>query len=239
MINYILKGNSMMRRHAEERHILIKQIIKLTDNIDEGNSVLVHKAIKEATIIQEEIDQLESHIIDDQDSQVYFKLRHLNKMMKILDRKGERRENLVDEVMQIDANLLARDELVAILSEYLDMESATVYRLVGELSETQSKIEQYNVQLNTYEKLSKHDPRFKALEILNKHPEGMSITQLGFMLGTSQYEAHKIIQILISLEMIVRNHNGELIHSHQNVETEREIEPIPENLVENLIENEI
>jgi hypothetical protein len=219
IINYILKGNAMMRRHAEERHGLLKQIIDHVNTVGEEKTDLVNMALSEAANLQEEIENLETQILDksEMNEQLYFKLMHLNKMMRILDKKDERRSSLISEIMQYDANLLARDELIEILQEYIDMETASSHRLVAELSEAQTSIEEYNLQLDTYEKLSRHDPRFKALEILNDHPQGMSMTQLSFMLGTSQYEAQKVIQELIQFGMIGKR-SGDLIHSSTNVD---------------------
>ncbi len=219
-MDYILKGNEMMRRHAEERHRVLKQIIILINEMESNSSPEVNDALLEAVSIQDEIDNLESQILSSDDRQLYFKLNHLNKMIKILDQREERRVELIDSVMQIDANLLARDELIDIMKEYVDMEEAAIHRLVAELSEAQTTIEEYNAQLNTYEKLSKHDPRFKALEIINKHPQGMSKKQLAFMLGTSQYEARKVITELTNFGMIEsRSDDSELIHSSESIET--------------------
>ncbi|MHA2089352.1 MAG: hypothetical protein ACW98K_00725 [Candidatus Kariarchaeaceae archaeon] len=233
IISYILKGNEMMRRHAEERHLLLKQIIGIINQLEDDQSTLVNQAIIEASNIQEEIELLENNLIDESETQTHlqFRLRQLNKMMKILDQKDERRTTLINEVMQADANLLSRDELIEILQEYLDMETASAHGLVAELSEAQTQIEEYNNQLNTYEKLSKHDPRFKGLEILNQHPEGMSMTQLSFMLGTSQYEAHKIIQELVEFGMIERKHDGELIHAQQQIDTGLTISELTQNVM--------
>ena len=77
--------------------------------------------------------------------------------------------------------------------------------------EVQNIIDEYQNKLYTYDKLAKHDPRFKALEIISKHAGGISMTQLNFMLETSRYTGNKIIRELLDMNLIEQMGSTELL----------------------------
>lgn len=213
IISYILKGNEMMKRHAEERQEILKKISGLIESDEARRKNLVDYAILEVQEIQNQMLDLELNITDpnDKDAFIYHKLHNLNKIIAELDEQEQHRKSLVQKVMQLDANLEARVELQSILQEYIDMETAQNHALVNEIYEVNTLIEGYQNKLQTYDKLSKHDPRFKALEILGNHSEGMSITQLQFMLEVSRYEGAKIIKELMEMKLITRVKDSELL----------------------------
>lgn len=213
IIKYILKGNEMMKRHAEQRQDLLKQIISIIENSDIKSSTLVNQAIDEVNTLKNHVNKLELQLTDlnSEDAFEYQRLKNLNNIFKELDNREFKRDALVEKVFQLDVNLDSRHELIDILQEYVDMESAQNHGLVAEISETSDLIEDYQSKLFTYDKLARHDPRFKALEILGKHPQGMSFTQLNFMLETSRFESTKIIKELLTMQLVERVNDGELL----------------------------
>ena len=104
--------------------------------------------------------------------------------------------------MQLEANLRSRDELVNILQEYCDTEQASIHRLVANYSEAQDILMDQQEQFAIYEAMSKNDPRYKALEILKQHEEGISIVQLSHSLNTTAFQANKIIKELINVGLV-------------------------------------
>jgi DNA-binding transcriptional regulator YiaG len=130
------------------------------------------------------------------------KQQHLDKLndrIEDLDFKFEQRDHLLRELAQSDVNITSRNELLTIITEYADMEEASIYKMVANYSEVQEIQGKIKKELDLLETLSSNDPRVKAVEIVRKRPEGMSITQLSFLLGTSQYQATKIIKQLVDL----------------------------------------
>lgn len=227
---YILQGNDLIKSHAEQRHSLLKKIIAIINNGD--NSHLIDLALEEVSDLHQIVNSLESDL-KDLPSGYYYKykkLTFLHLIMKQLERKEKTREEIIDEIIQLDANLASRDELIDILEEYLSMENATINRLVDEYATLQEMIEHYKEMYQTYTKLSKYDPRYKAVEILKQNPQGMSLTQLSFMLGTTHYNAQKIIRELINIGLIERKENSQLLQIPQNIEVGKSLEPIPEIL---------
>lgn len=206
MIELILKGNDMIKRHAEERQVLLKQIV------DAANNGKVRKDPKQV------LDELDASGDDFNTSEYYkvTKLAYINAMIAELDFKKEQKAQLVDSIMQIDANLLSREELMGILSEYVEMEEAMIMKFVGNYSEAQEILQDNQEEIKVYDVLSSNDPRYKALKVLDDHPQGISITQLSFMLGTTHFHAQKIIRELTLMELIERS--GNLIKSAQHVD---------------------
>lgn len=213
IINYILKGNEMMKRHAVERERILRQIFSLIEESDSKKSKLVNQAMDEISTLKNEINDLEIRFADmnNHEAFTYQRLKNLNYILSELDNQQKHRDSIVKQVMQLDANLDSRDDLMMIIQEYIDMETAQNHGLIAEISEVTNQIEEYQNKLYTYDKLAKHDPRFKALEIIGKHPGGMSITQLNFMLETTRYAGNKIIQELLEMRLIERMGSTELL----------------------------
>ncbi|MHA2098143.1 MAG: hypothetical protein ACW99A_05615 [Candidatus Kariarchaeaceae archaeon] len=213
IINYIMQGNEMMKRHAIEREKLLKQIFTLIEESESKKSILVNQAMTEVTSLKNEINDLEIRFSDmsNKEAFTYQRLKNLNQLISEVDDQQAHRNQIVNQIMQIDANMESREELTLIIEEYIDLEKAQNHRLVAEISEVSSSIDEYKNKLYTYDKLAKHDPRFKALEIIGKHSGGISITQLNFMLETSRYAGNKIIQELMDMRLIERMGNTELI----------------------------
>ena len=212
IVSYILKGNEMMRRHAEERQSLLKRIINFVKTADETSSNLVSEAINEAANLRNHVNELEIQFADLRGSEAlkYQKLKNINKLLEELDDKEKQRDQLVNQLMQKDANITTRDELITILLDYIEVEQAQTHRLVSEISEIQGNIQEAQQQMITYEKLSTRDPRFKALRVLGKHQEGMSVTQLMYMLDVSNFQGRKIINELLIMGLIEKG-IGELL----------------------------
>jgi len=146
------------------------------------------------------------------------KLAVLNKVAAELDKEESVKEGLVLESMQLDANLMARDDLIVILEEYIELESASIYRMLDEISELQNLANQYQKKLKAFELFAKDDPKFKTIEILKKYNNVISIIQLSNMIGTSTYQTRKILQELIEFGMIDPVDEMGLIHIPQMVE---------------------
>ncbi|MCE7736758.1 MAG: hypothetical protein GPJ54_17885 [Candidatus Heimdallarchaeota archaeon] len=213
IINYILKGNAMMKRHAVERERILKQIFNLIQESENMKNNLVNEAMDQVSFLRNEINDLEIRVSDmsSKEAFTYQRLKNLNQLILELDNQQHHKDSIVRQIMQTDANLQSRDELIAIIKEYIDMEKAQNHGLVAEISEVQTVIEEYQDKLYTYDKLAKHDPRFKALEIIGKHSGGISITQLNFMLETSRYAGNKVIQELLEMNLIEQSGSSELL----------------------------
>lgn len=213
IINYILKGNSMMKRHAVERERILKQIFNLIEESENIKTNLVSQAMDQVSFLRNEINDLEIRFSDmtSKEAFTYQRLKNLNQLILELDNQQTHKDSIVRQIMQADANLGSRDELIAIIQEYIDMEKAQNHGLVAEISEVQTIIEEYQDKLYTYDKLAKHDPRFKALEIIGKHSGGISITQLNFMLETSRYAGNKVIQELLDMNLVEQIGTSELL----------------------------
>lgn len=213
IINYILKGNSMMKRHAVERERILKQIFNLIEESENAKTNLVSQAMDQVSFLRNEINDLEIRVSDmtSKEAFTYQRLKNLNQLILELDNQQTHKDSVVRQIMQTDANLQSRDELIAIIQEYIDMEKAQNHGLVAEISEVQTIIEEYQDKLYTYDKLAKHDPRFKALEIIGKHSGGISITQLNFMLETSRYVGNKVIQELLDMNLVEQIGTSELL----------------------------
>ena len=213
IINYILKGNAMMKRHAVERERILKQIFDLIEEAESNKSNLVSQAMDQVSFLRNEINDLEIRFSDmtSKEAFTYQRLKNLNQLILELDTQQLNKDSIVRQIMQIDANLQSRDELIGIIQEYVDMEKAQNHAIVAEISDVQTIIEEYQNKLYTYDKLAKHDPRFKALEIIGKHSGGISMTQLNFMLETSRYAGNKVIQELLEMKLVEQIDNSELL----------------------------
>jgi chromosome segregation ATPase len=210
-----------MKRHAEERQMIIKRIVSFIEDSDSTKNNLVNMALDEANQLQSHINDLESRLTDlnDNEAFVYQRLKNLNRVIAELDDQESHRDRLVEEAVALHASMESRIDLQNILQEYIDMEQAQNHGLVAEISEVGDLVDDYKSKLETYDKLAKHDPRFKALEILGQHPEGMSMTQLNFMLETSRYAGNKIIKELLEMNLIERIGNSELLKVSDAFET--------------------
>jgi len=191
-IDLLLKANRMFKDQAEERQLIYQKLIQTTTSANENNKRLerVQKELKATS---------NSDYIKKQ------KLDYLNSQILELEQREQYRDELLTEIKRQEANKKSRDELIGILEEYIDIEEAKIYALVRDYSEAQEAVQEMESQGKTFELLSKNDPRMKAIEAIQSHPEGISIVQLSFMLGTTQYRANKIINELLELGLIERH----------------------------------
>jgi len=184
----LLEASELLKSQAVERQMIYKKIIASSD--------IPHDQLDEP------VEQYSVKYPSKRDM-----LEHLHEMIEDLERKEAIRMELIEELMRINANLKSRDELIEILEEYIDMEESSIYRLVENYSEAQEILEDSQREGAIFEVLSRNDPRLKALNALRNHPEGISIIQLSFMLGTTKYQATKIIEELLEMNLAERNRN--------------------------------
>lgn len=103
---------------------------------------------------------------------------------------------LAEEILQQDANLMARDELIGIMQEDIVLNKAARFRLIGEIATLQNEYKKVKQQVNVLEKILLYNNRFRVVEIISKHPEGITIENMTATLGKRNDEILPILEDL-------------------------------------------
>ena len=198
MLEIIKEGNRLLRIQAIER------FEKLQDLIIESNST----ANNVVQLTLDEIKNLhsDSNTLLAQLKCLYTNNPNNNKILESLLGQTEIESDsldtsnikyqLAEEILQQEANLMARDELLKIMREDIDLNKAARYRLTGEIATLQNEYKKVKAQVNVLEKILLYNNRFKVVEIISKHPEGITIEHMTTTLGKRADEILPIIEDL-------------------------------------------
>ena len=215
ILESIIEGNKMLKRHAEERIILVNKMQEYIHRISARKSGQeLDKIIDKAIEIKDQMLELSLNQMDNESASDYMrykKLSVLNSIIKELDEKSDRVQQLERKIYIEEQNNHARDEVINVLDEHIRLEEATIYKIIEEISEYEELKRKMEVQFETINLLTPFDPRYKALKILEKSPNGISQTQLKYMLGITPYEANKIINELVNLKLVDKRPDSELL----------------------------
>ncbi|MCY3410344.1 MAG: hypothetical protein INQ03_01795 [Candidatus Heimdallarchaeota archaeon] len=223
-INTILASmaeiNELLIVQANERKVLMDEILHqkekletrirtysdavdlVHDNIDSLNTTLTDLSIQE--------------IKDDPIYKLCKKVENINSVIGKLDLLQEKKLELEIKNQELNKKTDDRDELIAILSDYVQLEQASNYKLLGEINDLEDRIEAYKQDIDVHNNLSRFDPRLRALKIIETHPQGISKHQLVKMLDVSNYESFKILNDLKQLNLILMSDVSDIIHVGEN-----------------------
>lgn len=216
IINSIIEANELIKRQAAERIELLSNLFMLLDKViksNASNEELVDIALLEIHNINDRVSNYGIQEASELDENYLRRLRlqSINKIMGELDTLEEEKILLRKKLDEIYEGKDGRDELIAILEEYVELENASNYKLVSEIAEMEQLKYQFEKSMEMYSVLSQYDPRIKTLEILEGHPQGISIYQLIQMLDISPYETRKIVNELINLSMVDKSEGSDII----------------------------
>lgn len=208
IIDGIIDASEMIKRHAEERLSILQRLADVIEKMDENTrnkARSVDNALNEIFSIKEEIQtQNMTQSLEDPEDYIRFqRLSILNEILKELEDKEKTLFSLQDQLRFINETIDRRDEVITILQNHGELDKLQNMTILAEIQETQEYIDQLDVTMATFDSIAQHDPRLKALNILNSHPQGISKMQLIYMLEITSYEAKKIIKELEDMEMIV------------------------------------
>ncbi len=216
IINSVIDANKLIKRHAEERLNVLSDLFSELDvliNQDENSINLIETTFQEIHDIHESVNstadtKLDLELIAVQEK----KLKSINKIIGELDVLEENKEYLEKSIEAVDKSIEDRDELISILSEYVELETASNYKILAEIAELENIQYNFEKSMNMYSMLSRYDPRIQTINILEKYQNGISKYQLIKMLDISDYEAIKIIDELIALKMIETRGSNTILH---------------------------
>lgn len=231
IINSIIEANELIKRQAAERIELLSNLFMLLDKViksNASNEELVDIALLEIHNINDRVSNYGIHEASELDENYLRKLRlqSINKIMGELDTLEEEKIFLREKLDELYEGNDGRDELIAILEEYVELENASNYKLVTEIAEMEQLKYQFEKSMEMYSLLSKYDPRIKALEILDHHPQGISLHQMVQMLDISPYETRKIVNELVNLSMVDKSEGSDILRIPVNPVNIRLINPI-------------
>lgn len=231
IINSIIEANELIKRQAAERIELLSNLFMLLDKViksNASNEELVDIALLEIHNINDRVSNYGIHEASELDENYLRRLRlqSINKIMGELDTLEEEKILLRKKLDEIYEGKDGRDELIAILEEYVELENASNYKLVTEIAEMEQLKYQFEKSMEMYSLLSKYDPRIKALEILDHHPQGISLHQMVQMLDISPYETRKIVNELVNLSMVDKSEGSDILRIPVNPVNIRLINPI-------------
>lgn len=214
IINSVIEANRLMKKHAEERLDVLSELFMNLDNIaDEMGGEFVEKILQEIHEIHmnisspSDVESLEMELLQGQNK----KLKTINKIMGELDIIENNLHKKQQKLSNINKSLMERDELINILEEYVELETASNYKILTEISDLENIKFNFEKSMNVYSLLSRYDPRIQALSILEKNPQGISKYQLITMLDISNYEAKKIVDELIEMKMVETRGNDSIL----------------------------
>ncbi len=204
VMDLIKKGNQLLQKQSEERYNFLRNMLTQCDlSSDQGLEVL-KMLIGELFTLQADFQGLnaQKEIIDVftetmADEDMKDLLEENPHLLELLNQGLSIKEALAQEILRHEANIMAREELIDILREDIQYMESENMRLVGDIQEMEETIRQMASRVELLEKLFLHSPKFKAVEIISKHPEGLSYTQLSYLLNVPINEA---IRIAIELE---------------------------------------
>lgn len=204
IMDLIKKGNQLLQRQAEERYEFLRKLLSHCDlSTDQGVEVLkmligelfALQADFQGLNTQKEIIEVFSESLADEGmNEVLEENPHI---LEFLNEGLTLKEAMAQEILRHEANIMAREELIDILREDIEYMESENMRLVADIQEMEVEIREMAARVTLLEKLFLNSPKFKAVEIIGKHPEGLSYTQLSYLLNVPINEA---ISIAIELE---------------------------------------
>ncbi len=225
IMDLIREGNRLMQKQAEERYEFLKSLIARSDLSSEKGQEVLKMIISELINLQNDfhglniqkelISLFSESVANERIQELIDKHPHL---IELLNQGFSLKEALAQEILRQEANLMARDELISILEEDIQLMESENSRLSNDVQNMENEIHTLADKVHMLEKLFLHSPKFKAVEIISKHPEGLSYTQLSYLLNIPINEA---IQLAIELEQnyfvsrygnIIKPLVGEFVH---------------------------
>lgn len=206
MFELVKEANRLMREQSAERFNQLKHIAMNTQGIYPEISKLM----------LDEINNLhsDSNVLLSQLKVLYEHNPAQNLYLEhILGYKpdGEEEEDpkivLAKEVIRLEASIVAREELIEILKEDLELGRASRTRIINDIYELRSQYDKVKADVEMLEKILLFNPRFKVIEVLNKYPDGVTVRQLASLLDRRDEEIEEIIRDLETNSYIERSGN--------------------------------
>ncbi|RMG33728.1 MAG: hypothetical protein D6732_11515 [Methanobacteriota archaeon] len=204
VMDLIKKGNQLLQKQAEERYNFLRDMLSQCDlSTDQGVDVLkmligelfsLQADFQGLNVQKEIIDVFSETMADEEMKNLLEENPHI---LELINQGLSIKEALAQEILRHEANIMAREELIDILREDIEYMESENMRLAGDIHMMEETIRDMASRVTLLEKLFLHSPKFKAVEIISKHPEGLSYTQLSYLLNVPINEA---ISIAIELE---------------------------------------
>ena len=214
LMDLIKYGHELMQKQAEERYEHLKKLLSRSDLRTEKGKEILKLVISELLNIQADFRGLDSQleivsllsetVVDETLNEV---LEENPQLMELLNEGNDLKEALAQEILRQEANIMSRDELIQILEEDVQYMQSEQVRLLADLEDMALEIKRLAHEVSELEKIFLHDPKFKAVEVISKHPEGLSYTQLSYLLNVNLSEAVKICIELEQNDFITRSGN--------------------------------
>lgn len=198
MVRLVREGNRLLREQSYERFQLLKQIaIRTNDYSSEISQLMLG-----------EIDNLhsDSDLILSQLKVLYMSDPKTNRLLELVlgyDLSKEADEPKKDpkiifgeEIIRQEANIMAREELIEILKEDLELNRASRYRILNEVYQLRQQYNRIRKEINLLEKILFYNPKYKIIEILAQHPYGISISELADMMDKRNDEVEDLLREL-------------------------------------------
>ncbi len=217
VLKFIIEGNQLMRRHYKQRVTLLNSLYDKMQEIkdkQDKDSELIDQALLEIFAIQDNLVNLAT-TTQNINPEEYFKYRRvsiLNEIIQEIDDKEKIISHLQSELEELQKAISVRDTAIDVLEEHLDLETSSNFSMVDEIAEMEDIKDEFEERLLVFNTLSKYDPRYQALKILETHSQGISYIQLKYMLGTTPFQASKVIDELMRMDLIHRSLERDLLH---------------------------
>lgn len=205
MLELVKEGNRLLRKQAIERYEVLQQLAS-EHAYESSITELLYEEISnlhaDSDTLLNQLRILLEHEMDNQE------LLQVLIGTDIEEDAVEQVENpkfqIAKLILKEEANILAREELIEILKEDVELNKAARYRIVSEIYQMRNHMDAVKKEIEVFEQILLFNPRFKIIEALSKHPDGITIHQLALQLGKKEFEIMPIINELEQQSFIER-----------------------------------
>jgi hypothetical protein len=198
LLDLIKEGHRLLRKQALERFEFLQNLATKYNFQNQNITKLLYQEITNLHYETETLlNQIRILLMNSPDQE---RLIEMIAGTDVFDEGKTEEENpkykLAKLILKEEANIMAREELIDILKDDLDLNKASRYRLVSEISTLRLYHDKLKEDVDLIEKILLFNPRFKIIEILTNHQDGMAVQQLATILGKKQYEIFNLIKEL-------------------------------------------
>ncbi len=199
MVQLVREGNRLLREQSYERFNLLKKIAMAT--YGDYSSEISQLMLGEIKNLHTDSDLILSQL-----KVLYLNDPKSNNMLELilgydLDQepdapKQDPKMLFGQEIIRQEANIMAREELIDILKEDLELNRASRYRILNEVYQLRQQYEKIRREIDLLEKILFYNPKYKIIEVLAQHPHGVTINELSDIMDKRNDEIEDLLREL-------------------------------------------
>ena len=199
MIQLVREGNRLLREQSYERFNFLKKIAMAT--YGEYSTEISQLMLSEIKNLHTDSDLILSQL-----KVLYLNDPKNNNMLELIlgydleDKPDTPKQDpkmlFGQEIIRQEANIMAREELIDILKEDLELNRASRYRILNEVYQLRQQYDQIRREIDLLEKILFYNPKYMIIEVLAQHPHGITVNELSDIMDKRNDEIEDLLREL-------------------------------------------